>query len=150
MRKVRLPWGGSQDPCGVPFCPQYCLLYPGGEGERGLGTQAAPRCRARIPSPCLSFPRHLVGSVELKSCRPRMLRVAEPARAGDRSGLRTSNAIRSHPPLIKYGETEAQVEETACLVCSHWSWVSNSGLSTLGAKSFEVERSFGKSLLPAS
>lgn len=67
VRKVRLPGGGSQDPYGVPSCPQHCPLRAGGEGESGAGVgggQAAPRCRTRIPSPCLSFPRHLVERVE--------------------------------------------------------------------------------------
>lgn len=48
VRKVRLPGGGSQDPCGVPSCSQHRPFHAGGGGESGAGGPRQPRAAGLV------------------------------------------------------------------------------------------------------
>lgn len=82
VRKVRLPGGRLQDPVGSPSVPST-VLYPGGEGESGGEETQAARAAGPVSQPVPQFPPPPCRERRIKSCRPRMLRAAEPARAGD-------------------------------------------------------------------
>lgn len=74
VRKVRLPGGGSQDPCGVPCCPQHRPFHAGGEGESGAGGPGSSALLGSSPQSVPQFP--------LPPCRTSRIKVVAPASWG--------------------------------------------------------------------
>lgn len=56
VRKVRLPGGGSQDPCGVPSCSHQRPLHTGGERECGAEAPGSPAPPGSSPQLVPQFP----------------------------------------------------------------------------------------------
>ena len=84
VRKVRLPGGRLPGPLWGPLLSPVLSPLPWRPGRKwGRGHPGSPALPGPYPQPVPQFPPPPCRDSRIKSCRPRMLGAAEPARAGD-------------------------------------------------------------------
>ena len=84
VRKVRLPGGRLPGPLWGPLLSPVLSPRPWRRGRKwGRGDPGSPALPGPYPQPVPQFPPPPCRERRIKSCRPRMLRAAEPARAGE-------------------------------------------------------------------